>query len=80
LPSATQLRTIGEHIKEAINGGNPDVVKQLLGELIDRIEIGPEKQAQPYFWVPNEHRPVPSLARGCGTPVRMGSRRVEVKV
>jgi site-specific DNA recombinase len=79
LPTPKQLRTTGEHIKVAINGGSPDNVKQLLGELIDRVEIGPEKQAQPYFWVPNEHRPGPSLARACGTPVRMGSRRVEVK-
>jgi hypothetical protein len=76
LPSASQLRTISEHVKVAINVGSPDVVKQWLGELIDRVEIGPDKRAQPYFRVPNEQRPGPSLARACETPVRMGSRRV----
>jgi len=42
---------------------SPDVVKQLLDELIDRADISPDKQAQPFFWVPDEQRPGPSLAR-----------------
>jgi hypothetical protein len=30
----------------------PDAVKQLLRELIDRVEITPDRHAYPYFWVP----------------------------
>jgi hypothetical protein len=44
-------------MKVAINGDSPDVGEQLPEELIDRIDIGPEHQAQRHFWVPNEQRP-----------------------
>ena len=56
-------------------------------ELIDRIDISPDKHAQPYFWVPDVQQPGPSLARACGTPaspvsgtpVRMGPHQVELR-
>ncbi|MGH9055769.1 MAG: recombinase zinc beta ribbon domain-containing protein [Acidimicrobiales bacterium] len=79
LPSADELRAIGRHLQKALSQGSPDVVKQLLDELIDRVDISADKHAQPYFWVPDEQRPGPSLARAaCGTPVRMGPHQVEV--
>jgi hypothetical protein len=30
----------------------PDAVKQLLRELIDRVEVTSDRHAYPYFWVP----------------------------
>jgi hypothetical protein len=68
LPRASQLRTIGEHIKVAINGGRSDVVKRPLRELIDRVGIGPEKQAQPFSGFqtnsgPGHHWPGPAGPR-----------------
>ena len=78
LPTAAQLRALAAHLQRALQDASPDVVKQLYDELIDRIEISPDKHAQPFFWVPDVKRPGPSLARACGTPVRMGPHQVEV--
>ena len=79
LPSVEHLHTISERVRHAVRHDSPDVVKQLLGELIDRIDISPDKHAQPYFWVPDVKRPGPSLVRATsGTPVRTGPRHVEV--
>ena len=78
LPSAAEIRAVSGQLEIAIRESSPDVVKQLLDELIDRVDISPDKQAQPFFWVPDEQRPGPSLARACGTPVRMGPHQVEV--
>ena len=61
-----------------MNNGSPDVVKQVIDELVDRVDISHDKQALPYFRVPNENRPGPLLARACGTPVRTGPHHVEV--
>jgi site-specific DNA recombinase len=52
LPSPEQLRSLCAEIRRTIDSGNPDAVKQLLRELIDRIEITPDRHAYPYFWVP----------------------------
>ncbi|HEX4865243.1 MAG TPA: hypothetical protein VFV02_14325 [Acidimicrobiales bacterium] len=52
LPNAGELHTIADQLQQAIAQGNPEVVKQFLGELVDRIGIGSDKQAQPYFRVP----------------------------
>ncbi|HUD15684.1 MAG TPA: recombinase family protein, partial [Acidimicrobiales bacterium] len=78
LPSATQMRVTSEQLRRAMNNGSPDVVKQVIDELVDRIDISSDKQAQPYFRVPDVKRPGPLLARACGTPVRMGPQHVEV--
>jgi hypothetical protein len=56
------------------------VVKQLLDEPIDCVGISPDKQVQPFFWVPDEQRPGPSLARARGTPLRVGPHQVQVEV
>ena len=37
-----------------------DAVKQLLRELIDRVEITPDRRAYPYFWVPASCDPAPT--------------------
>jgi len=79
LPSATQMRVTSEQLRRAMNNGSPDVVKQVIDELVDRIDISSDKQAQPYFRVPDIQRPGPSLARACGTPVRTDPHHVEVK-
>ena len=52
LPTPDQLRALCAEIRRTIDSGNPDAVKQLLRELIDRVEITPERHAYPYFWVP----------------------------
>jgi site-specific DNA recombinase len=78
LPSAAQLRVTSEQLRRAMNNGSPDVVKQVIDELVDRVDISHDKQALPYFRVPNENRPGPLLARACGTPVRTGPHHVEV--
>jgi prevent-host-death family protein len=52
LPTLDQLRALCTEIRRTIEDGNPDAVKQLLRELIDRVEITPERHAYPYFWVP----------------------------
>ncbi|MGD0322017.1 MAG: hypothetical protein ABSC00_10535 [Acidimicrobiales bacterium] len=59
LPSAAQLRVTCEQLRRALASGSPDVVKQLIDELVDRIDISSDKQAQPYFRVPDEKRPGP---------------------
>ena len=50
LPGAGELHAIADQLRQAIAHGSPEVVKWFLGELIDRIEVGPDKQAQPHFW------------------------------
>jgi len=57
LPSACHCSGGSSQIRRTIDSGNPDAVKQLLRELIDRVEITPDRHAYPYFWVP----------AGCGT-------------
>ena len=52
LPTPEQLRALCAEIRRTIDSGNPDAVKQLLHELIDRVEITPDRRACPYFWVP----------------------------
>ena len=52
LPTPDQLRSLCAEIRRTIEDGNPDAVKQLLRELIDRVEITPDRRACPYFWVP----------------------------
>ena len=52
LPTPDQLRSLCAEIRRTMDSGNPDAVKQLLRELIDRVEITPDRHAYPYFWVP----------------------------
>ncbi len=47
-----QLQDLCVEIRRVIENGSPDAVKQLLRELIDRVEITPDRHAYPYFWVP----------------------------
>lgn len=79
LPIAAQLQALGAHLQRALRDASPDVVKQLCDEVMDRIEISPGKRAEPHFWVPDVPRPGPSLARACGTPVRMGPCQLELR-
>ena len=51
LPGTSQI-VPGVFAKGSVEDGNPDAVKHLLRELIDRVEITPERHAYPYFWVP----------------------------
>lgn len=52
LPTPEQLRALCAQIHRILGEGSPDAVKQLLRELIDRVEITPDRHAFPYFWVP----------------------------
>jgi hypothetical protein len=69
------MHAIAEQLRQAIALGGPEVVKQFLGEFIDRIEIGPDKQAQPYFWVPRSQEPDRSSTKSSRTAVRIGSNQ-----
>ncbi len=53
LPTPEQLRDLCTEIRRTIEDGNPDAVKQLLRELIDRVEITPDRHAYSFFWVPD---------------------------
>lgn len=77
-PSRSQLQAIGAAVRQAVSDGSPEPIKEILGALIDRVEISPDRHAQPYFRIPlpDDERPGPSLARANGTPVRMGSHHV----
>ena len=77
LPTARELQSLAGRLREAIGQAAPGVTKQVLDELIDRVEISPDKHAQPYFRIPNNTKPRPS-AGARTTPVRMGSQDVEV--
>ena len=52
--------------------------KQILDDLIDRVEISPDKHAQPYFRIPDNTKPRPPRAGASATPVGIGSQDVEV--
>ena len=47
LPTLDQLRSLCSEIRRTIEDGDPDAVKQLLRELVDRVEITPERHAYP---------------------------------
>jgi hypothetical protein len=80
LPSPEQLAALCAEIDRIIAHGSPDVVKQLFGELIDRVETTREGDAIPYFRVPDMDKPGPTLARACnGTQVGIRSQDVELR-
>ncbi len=60
LPTREQLQALCTEIRRIVEVGNPDAVKQLLRELIDRVEITPDRRAYPYFWVPASCDPAPT--------------------
>ena len=60
LPTREQLQALCAEIRRIVEVGNPDAVKQLLRELIDRVEITPDRRAYPYFWVPASCDPAPT--------------------
>ena len=53
VPTPEQLRSLCTEIRRTIDSGNPYAVKQLLRELIDRVEITPDRHVYPYFWAPD---------------------------
>ncbi len=80
LPDVEHRSSIASHVQHALRHEDPHAVKQLLQELVDRIDISPDKRAQPYFWVPQPQKPEPPPARATtGTTVRMRSQDVEVR-
>ena len=80
IPSRALIDEIRIEIERVTNQSSPDVIRQLFGELIDRIEISPDHHAYPYFRIPDAKKPGPSGARAsCRTPVRMGSHHVELR-
>lgn len=61
LPSRDLLDVIRAEIEHVISRGSPDDVKQLFAELIDRVEISPDRHAYPYLWVPDARSPGHSM-------------------
>jgi len=60
LPTREKLQALCTEIRRIVEVGNPDAVKQLLRELIDRVEITPDRRAYLYFWVPASCDPTPT--------------------
>ena len=60
IPTPDQLRILCAKIHRVVEDGNPDAVKQLLRDLIDRVEITPDRQAYPFFWAPATCEAVPT--------------------
>ncbi|MHB8340225.1 MAG: hypothetical protein ACYDB7_03510 [Mycobacteriales bacterium] len=54
------------------------MIKQLFDDLIDRLDISPDRHAQPYFRIPANTKPRPQRVGARATPVRTGSHLVEV--
>src|SRR5579863_5592452 len=79
-PSRQELEGLAAKARNALTEGSPEQIKQTLAALVDRVEISADRRARPWFKIPSTdtNRPGPSLARACGTPVRMGPRQVEV--
>lgn len=51
-PTIQQLRAVAEQGQQAIDGTNPGATKQVLDELIDRVDISPDTYTQPNFRIP----------------------------
>jgi hypothetical protein len=49
----------------AVENGTPEEKKQLIEELVNNVEITPERTANPYFRVPDMRTPGPFVSRAC---------------
>ena len=80
LPSRELIDEIRAEIERVVSHASADVVKQLFGELIDRVEISPDTHADPCFRIPDAKKPGPLGTRAsCRTAVRMGSHHVVLR-
>lgn len=77
-PEVTLLSDAVDCVRDALNEGEPTVIKHLLRQFIHRIEISPDWEAHPTYLVPEMPVPGPQAARGLATPVRINEPFVEV--
>ena len=76
LPTEKELAALRAVVDKVIDSGTPDQKKQLVAELVKRIDITPDRRATPYFRVLDMNRPGLFAARACnGTTFRTGSRK-----
>jgi site-specific DNA recombinase len=74
LPTEDELAALCAAILRAIENGTPEEKKQLIDELVDHVDIAPERTATPYFRVPDMRTPGPFVTKACNrTRFRVGS-------
>ncbi len=81
VPERQALEAVGDLLRETIKNGTPAVIKDTLASLIATVNIGPGRQANPFFFVPQTNTsPTPEThtSQALGTPVRMDPRQVEL--
>ncbi len=77
-PSRTELESMRKNFAEALKAESPEVLKQTLASLVQRIEISPDREVVPYFRVPTSGDTVTLSQRGGDkTPVRIALPHVE---
>jgi hypothetical protein len=84
VPQREQLEAVGDLLRATIQDSAATVVKDLLNALIHRVEIRPDRHAQPFFQLaslPQNETPEPDRARASdGTSFCMDSHQVEKAV
>jgi site-specific DNA recombinase len=76
-PRRPELESLRDEMRDAFRDARPEVAKQALASLVDRIEVSPDGVVQPFFRVPGGATPTRSR-RSTRTPVRIQSSQVEL--
>ncbi len=81
IPTPPRHEPVSDVIQAVLDQGPPAVVKQLLGALIDSVQISANREAVPVFRVPNPATLTiePEQASADRPTVRMGSHYVELR-
>jgi hypothetical protein len=67
-----------DRVRDALNEGEPTVIKHMLRQFIHRIEISSDWEAHPIYLVPVTPVPEPQAARVLATAVRINEPFVEL--
>ncbi len=79
LPTEKELAAIRAVAEVIIDSGTPDQKKQLVAELVQVVDIMPNRHAKASFCLLDMNKPGPIVAEACkGTLFSIGSRNVEV--
>ena len=77
-PSIEDTQRVAQIVEAAIRTGEPSTTKHMLRELIQQIDIDPDRKAYPTYLLPESQVPEPQAARARGTAVRISEPFVEV--
>jgi hypothetical protein len=79
-PTRPVLEAVGDTVRHVLTTGNRTVVKQLLSELITRIDVHPQRRVQPTLRIPSNRTQTPDQQHGRAlrTSVRMASQNVDL--